>query len=88
MAGIGLITNPRSRVNKRDPGQARRLGYLLGSRGAGSLVDVGDHHVGPFGVQPSRGGQPDSATAAGHHGDLAAQPLRQVDGHQFTCPFA
>lgn len=31
--GIGLITNPRSRVNQRDPGRARRLGYLIGSHG-------------------------------------------------------
>lgn len=33
MPGIGVITNPRSRANKRDPGAMRRLGYLLGSRG-------------------------------------------------------
>lgn len=33
MPGIGLITNPRSRVNMRDPGRARRLGYLIGSHG-------------------------------------------------------
>jgi len=32
--GIGVITNPRSRINKRDPSHMRRLGYLLGSRGA------------------------------------------------------
>jgi diacylglycerol kinase (ATP) len=32
--GIGVITNPRSRVNKRDPARMRQLGYLLGSRGA------------------------------------------------------
>ncbi len=32
--GIGVITNPRSRVNKRDPAQMRSLGYLLGSEGA------------------------------------------------------
>jgi diacylglycerol kinase (ATP) len=32
--GIGVITNPRSRVNKRDPGKMRQLGYLLGSHGA------------------------------------------------------
>jgi diacylglycerol kinase (ATP) len=31
--GIGLITNPRSRVNLRDPGRARRLSYLVGSHG-------------------------------------------------------
>jgi diacylglycerol kinase (ATP) len=32
--GIGVITNPRSRVNKRDPSRMRQLGYLLGSRGS------------------------------------------------------
>src|SRR5205809_168029 len=31
--GIGLITNPRSRVNQREPGRARRLSYLDGSHG-------------------------------------------------------
>jgi diacylglycerol kinase family enzyme len=31
--GIGLITNPRSRVNLRDPARARKLGYLIGSHG-------------------------------------------------------
>ena len=34
MPGIGVITNPRSKVNKRDPSQMRQLGYLLGSRGS------------------------------------------------------
>jgi diacylglycerol kinase (ATP) len=33
MPGIGLITNPRARTNKKDPARMRRLGYLLGSRG-------------------------------------------------------
>jgi diacylglycerol kinase family enzyme len=32
--GIGVITNPKSRVNKKDPSQMRSLGYLLGSEGA------------------------------------------------------
>jgi hypothetical protein len=32
--GIGLITNPRSRVTQRDPGRARRLSYLVGSHGS------------------------------------------------------
>ena len=32
--GIGLITNPRSRVNKRDPSRIRRLGYLVGAHGS------------------------------------------------------
>jgi diacylglycerol kinase (ATP) len=31
--GIGLITNPRSRLNRRDPARLRRLGYLIGSHG-------------------------------------------------------
>ena len=34
MPGIGVITNPRSRANKRDPASMRRLGYLIGSRGS------------------------------------------------------
>lgn len=33
VAGIGVITNPRSKANKRDPGKMVRLAYLLGSRG-------------------------------------------------------
>jgi diacylglycerol kinase family enzyme len=33
MPGIGLITNPRSRVNRRDPSRIRRLGYLIGAHG-------------------------------------------------------
>jgi diacylglycerol kinase (ATP) len=31
--GIGLITNPRSRANVRDPSKPRKLGYLIGSHG-------------------------------------------------------
>jgi diacylglycerol kinase (ATP) len=34
MPGIGVITNPRSRVNKKDPSKMQKLGYLLGSRGS------------------------------------------------------
>ena len=34
MPGIGVITNPRSRINQRDPQKMRQLGYLLGSRGS------------------------------------------------------
>ena len=34
MPGIGVITNPRSKANVRDPSQMRQLGYLLGSRGS------------------------------------------------------
>ncbi len=33
MPGIGVITNPRSRQNKRDPAGMRRLAYLIGNRG-------------------------------------------------------
>jgi diacylglycerol kinase family enzyme len=33
MPGIGLIANTRSRLNARDPGRVRRLGYLIGSHG-------------------------------------------------------
>ncbi len=44
MPGIGVITNPRSRQNLRDPASMRRLGYLIGSRGeaaaTGSLDDL------------------------------------------------
>jgi len=31
--GIGLITNPRSRANQRDPSKPRKLGHLIGSHG-------------------------------------------------------
>ncbi len=34
MPGIGLITNPRSRVNRRYPERIRRLGYLIGAHGS------------------------------------------------------
>jgi diacylglycerol kinase family enzyme len=33
MPGIGLVTNPRSRKNRRDPAQVIRLAYMLGNRG-------------------------------------------------------
>ena len=33
MSGIGVITNPRSRQNKRRPELARRLAYVLGDEG-------------------------------------------------------
>jgi diacylglycerol kinase (ATP) len=33
MPGIGLITNPRSRQNRRDPGRISRLSYMIGSHG-------------------------------------------------------
>jgi diacylglycerol kinase family enzyme len=34
MPGIGVITNPRSKANKRDPGGMFRLAYLLGTKGS------------------------------------------------------
>lgn len=33
MGGIGVITNPRSRTNRRDPRLAGRLGFILGEKG-------------------------------------------------------
>ena len=33
MPGIGVVTNPRSKANRRDPAGMRRLAYLLGTRG-------------------------------------------------------
>jgi len=33
MGGIGVITNPRSRRNRRNPALARQLAYLLGAQG-------------------------------------------------------
>ena len=33
MSGIGVITNPRSRANRKNPHLAKRLGYILGERG-------------------------------------------------------
>lgn len=33
MPGIGLISNPRSRLNKADPSRVRKLGYMIGSHG-------------------------------------------------------
>jgi diacylglycerol kinase family enzyme len=34
MAGIGVITNPKSRANKKNPRRMRELGHMLGSEGA------------------------------------------------------
>ncbi len=34
MPGIGVITNPKSRANKKNPTRMRELGQLLGSRGS------------------------------------------------------
>ncbi len=38
MPGIGVISNPRSRENLRDPGAMRRLAWLIGSRGAAATT--------------------------------------------------
>ena len=40
MSGIGVITNPLSRKNQRDPGIAGQLGYILGEKG--NLEQPGD----------------------------------------------
>lgn len=33
MSGIGIITNPYSKLNKRDPSRTKLLGYILGEQG-------------------------------------------------------
>ena len=33
MGGIGVVTNPRSRLNRRNPRLARQLAYILGEKG-------------------------------------------------------
>ena len=33
MSGIGIITNPHSKLNKRNPGRTALLGYILGAKG-------------------------------------------------------
>lgn len=33
MAGIGIITNPHSKLNKRDPDRQKLLGYIVGEHG-------------------------------------------------------
>lgn len=38
MPGIGVITNPRSRLNKRNPAAMRKLGYLIGDRGSAAAT--------------------------------------------------
>ena len=44
MSGIGIVLNPHSRSNKRHPGRAERLGFIVGDRGScyetNSLEDV------------------------------------------------
>ena len=33
MSGIGVISNPKSRKNKKDPELMKKLGYILGDNG-------------------------------------------------------
>lgn len=44
MAGIGIITNPHSKLNKRDPDRQKLLGYIVGEHGklelTNSLADL------------------------------------------------
>lgn len=40
MSGIGVVTNPRSGKNRRNPGLVRQLAYVLGDRG--ELQQPGD----------------------------------------------
>ena len=39
MPGIGVVTNPRSKANRRDPAGMRRLAYLLGTRGEAQATE-------------------------------------------------
>ena len=45
MSGIGIITNPHSKLNKRNPARSALLGYILGQQGTlevtNSLGDLG-----------------------------------------------
>lgn len=42
MSGIGVVTNPRSRRNKRNPGLQHQLAYVLGEQGAlAAPMDLG-----------------------------------------------
>ena len=45
MSGIGIITNPHSKLNKRNPARSALLGYILGEKGTlevtNSLEDIG-----------------------------------------------
>jgi diacylglycerol kinase family enzyme len=46
VAGIGIVNNPRSKRNIKNPGSIRKLGYLLGDKGesktTGSLLELDD----------------------------------------------
>src|SRR4051812_22856783 len=45
MSGIGIITNPHSKLNKRNPARMSLLGYILGAKGqlevTNTLEDLG-----------------------------------------------
>jgi len=45
MSGIGIITNPHSKLNKRNPSRTALLGYILGAKGqlevTSSIEDLG-----------------------------------------------
>ena len=45
MSGIGIITNPHSKLNKRNPNRTALLGYILGAKGqlevTNTLADLG-----------------------------------------------
>ncbi len=43
MPGIGIITNPHSKANKRDPSKPALLGYILGQRGQLAVTNSLDH---------------------------------------------
>ncbi|MBI4211931.1 MAG: hypothetical protein HY540_04755 [Deltaproteobacteria bacterium] len=34
MSGIGIVLNPHSRANRKDPGRARRFGFIVGDKGS------------------------------------------------------
>lgn len=45
MSGVGIILNPHSRSNRRNPGRVRRLGFIVGDKGSchatQDILDVG-----------------------------------------------
>ncbi len=43
MPGIGIITNPHSKLNKRDPSRIRLLGYVLGEKGTIEVTQSLEH---------------------------------------------
>jgi len=43
MPGIGIITNPHSKANKRDPSKPALLGYILGQQGQLAVTKSLDH---------------------------------------------